>query len=81
MAQNLPTLLGSCLDLDLSGPNSEKPPGARRKMPDAGGFQQFWLSVLQTGRIEQCVDGGGLAPLWGKKIAGYEMLCEGWGWN
>lgn len=47
-------------------------------MPDAEGFQQFWLAVLQTGRTEQWVDGSGLAPRWGKKIAGYEVLCEGW---
>lgn len=42
-------------------------------MPDAGGFQQLSLSVLRKGRIERWLDGGVLAPRWGKEIAGYEM--------
>lgn len=53
-----------CRDSDLS-----KPFGKRRNLPDAEGFQQQSVSVLQKGRI----DGGVLAPGWEKGIAGCEM--------
>lgn len=69
----------SCQDSDLSESNSKKPFGDRRKLPDAGGFQQLSLSVLQKGRIEQWLDGGVLAPCLEKEITGYEMAVQGLG--
>lgn len=53
--------------------------GAGEKCLMMGDFSSSPFSALQKGRIEPWLDGGVLAPRWGKGIAGSEMSVPGLG--